>query len=413
MNPATPQLELDGLASPEVATDARESVPLCVPHLDGNEWAYVKECLDTNWVSSAGSYVDRFEHMAAAAAGTRYAVATTSGTAALHIALLLAGIRPDDEVLVSTLTFIAPVNAIRYVGAWPVFVDAEPIYMQLDPQRLEEFLCRECIAQAGELIDRATGRRVRAILPVHILGHPVDMAPVTELARRFHLAVIEDATEGLGARCYNRAVGSFGDVGCLSFNGNKLITSGGGGMVVTDHEGWARRARYLTTQAKDDPIEFVHREIGFNYRLPNVLAAIGVAQLERLDAHIAAKRRIAATYAAGLGGLPGIAVMPEAAWAESVYWLYTIQVDADRLGMDARGLLRFLAERGIDSRPLWQPVHRSPAHAGPRSFTCPVADRVNRDALSLPCSVGLSPRQQEYVIEAIARAYSAGRRVAD
>jgi perosamine synthetase len=405
LSSVTGETERVGAVPVEVGAMARESVPLCVPHLAGNEWAYVKECLDTNWVSSAGSYVERFERMAAAAAGARYGVATTSGTAALHIALLLAGVRPDDEVLVSTLTFIAPVNAIRYVGAWPVFVDAEPAYMQLDPDRLKQLLSQDCVRRGSELLDRATGRRVRAILPVHVLGHPVDMARVLELADAFDLAVIEDATEGLGARCYDGVVGSLGDVGCLSFNGNKLITTGGGGMIVTNHEAWARRARYLTTQAKDDPIEFVHREIGFNYRLPNVLAAIGVAQLERLEAHIAAKRRIAAAYATGLQGIAGITPMSEAPWATSVFWLYTIQVDADRFGMDSRDLHRLLAERGIETRPLWQPMHQSPAHAGAPPSACPVAERLNRDALSLPCSVGLSGSQQEFVIAAIREAH--------
>jgi perosamine synthetase len=393
-------------AIPTQVSVVPESVPLCVPYLGGNEWAYVKECLDTNWVSSVGSYVERFERMAAAVAGTRYGVATTSGTAALHIALLLAGVRADDEVLVSTLTFIAPVNAIRYVGAWPVFVDAEPDYMQFDVDRLKTFLSQECVRQNGELRDVTTGRRVQAILPVHLLGHPVDMASVLELADAFDLAVIEDASEGLGARCYGQSVGSLADVGCLSFNGNKLITTGGGGMILTNDEGWARHARYLTTQAKDDPIEAVHGEIGYNYRLSNVLAAMGLAQLERVDAHVAAKRRIAATYAAELNGVPGITPMQEAPWAESSFWLYTIQVDAHRFGMDARSLHRFLAKRGIETRPLWQPIHKSPAHADARPSTCPVAERLNRDALSLPCSVGLSRREQEFVIATVREACS-------
>lgn len=389
----------------DAETDAQEPVPLCVPHLGGNEWAYVKECLDTNWVSSAGSYVDRFERMAAGVTGVRYAVATTSGTAALHMALLLAGVRPGDEVLVSTLTFIAPVNAIRYVGAWPVFVDAEPAYLQLDTRRMAQFLEDECVRRDGELINAATGRRVRAILPVHVLGHPADMASVSALARRFGLAVVEDATEGLGARYRGAALGGLGDVGCLSFNGNKLVTTGGGGMILTNREGWARRARYLTTQAKDDAVEFVHGEIGYNYRLSNVLAAIGVAQLEQLAAHVAAKRRIAAGYIGGFRDVPGVAPMQEALWARSVYWMYTIRVDARRFGMDARDLQKFLDHRGIESRPLWQPIHRSPAHAeAPRAF-CPVADALNQEALSLPCSVGLSGGQQDRVIQAVREAH--------
>src|SRR6476619_7426048 len=268
------------------------TIPLSVPELGGNEWLYVKECLDTNWVSSAGPFVDRFERMVAAVSGDRFAVATASGTAALHLALLVAGIESDDEVIVSSLTFVAPVNAIRYVGAWPVFIDAEPNHWQMDPQKVADFLTNQCIWANGQLRNKSTGRRVKAILPVHILGHPCDMDPIVQIARKFELVVIEDATEALGARYKSRPVGKPGDVACFSFNGNKIITTGGGGMIVTDNERWAEKAKYLSTQAKDDPIEYIHDEIGYNYRLTNIQAALGVAQIELLDKHIAAKRNI-------------------------------------------------------------------------------------------------------------------------
>ncbi len=248
-------------------------VPLSVPEIRGNEWKYVKECLDTGWVSSVGSYVDRFERAMAGYIGCRRAVATVNGTAALHVALRVAGVEPDDEVLVSDLTFIAPVNAVRYLGAWPVLIDAEPDYWQMDPRQVADFLRRQCGVKQGRWHNKATGRRVRALLPVHILGHPVDMAPLVELAREFDLVVVEDASESLGAKCRQRQVGSLGDIACFSYNGNKLITTGGGGMIVTDNEAWADKAKYLTTQAKDDPLEYVHGEIGYNYRLTNVLAA--------------------------------------------------------------------------------------------------------------------------------------------
>lgn len=392
------------VAAPPVAAGAPVAagfVPLCVPELRGNEWAYIKECLDTNWVSSVGSYVDRFERAVADRVGTAHAVATVNGTAALHVALQLAGVQPDDEVLVSTLTFIAPANAIRYVGANPVFVDAEPRYWQMDAERAADFLERGCTWRDGALYNRVTGRRVRAIVPVHVLGHPVEMTPLLEAARRYGLSVVEDATESLGAEWHGRPVGQLGDIACFSFNGNKLITTGGGGMLVTNDEQLARRARYLTTQAKDDPIEYVHEAVGYNYRLTNVLAAMGVAQMEQLDAYIAAKRDTAARYAEALGDLPGVEVMREAPWARSVFWLYTVLVDAERFGMDSRALLRALGERGIQTRPLWQPLHRSKAHAGAFAIGGEVAERLNRDALSLPCSVGLTPDEQTRVIEAM------------
>ena len=378
-------------------------IPLCVPQVEGNEWTYVKDCLDTGWVSSVGAYVDRFERGIAAAIGGGTAVATASGTAALHVALLLAGVERDDEVLVSTLTFIAPANAIRYAGAWPVFVDAEPDYWQMCPSRLRAFLEDECVQRNGALHNRRTGRRVRAIVPVHILGHPVDLEPVLELARRFGLAVVEDATESLGASYRGQLVGTFGDLACFSFNGNKLLTTGGGGMLVARHPERAARARYLTTQAKDDPLEYVHGAIGYNYRLTNVQAAIGVAQLERLPEYLAAKRRIAGRYRDGLADIPGLTLMREAPWAESAWWLYTVLVDEARFGMSSRAVLRELDARAIQTRPLWQPIHQSPAHAGAQSTGCPVAEALHRDALSLPCSVGLTESDQQRVIAELRR----------
>jgi perosamine synthetase len=374
-------------------------VPLCEPALLGNEWAYVRECLDTGWVSSVGGFVDRFERSLAEAAGVRHAVATVNGTAALHIALLVAGVEPDDEVLVSTLSFIAPANAIRYAGAWPVFVDAEPGTWQMDPERVAAFLAEGCVWRDGALRNRTTGRRVRAIIPVHILGHPVDLEPILEAARRYNLAVIEDATESLGATYRGKPVGALGDIACFSFNGNKLITTGGGGMIVTDRAEWASRAKYLTTQAKDDPVEYVHHAVGYNYRLTNVLAAMGVAQMERLDQCIAAKRRIAARYADALAMLPGITPMTSASWAKSVFWLYTVLVDRDAAGLGSRELLAALSQRKVQTRPLWQPLHRSPAHAGSQVLGGQVAERLHRDALSLPCSVGLPAEHQELVID--------------
>lgn len=376
------------------------SIPLSVPAISGNEWKYVKECLDTGWVSSVGAFVDRFESELAAYVGTKHAVATVNGTAALHVALLAAGIKPDDEVLVPTLTFIAPANAIRYAGAWPVFIDAEPEFWQLDPQKVATFLEEECHSVNGELRNKESGRCVKAILPVHILGHPVDMDPILELARKYNLMVIEDATESLGATYKGRMVGRLGDIACFSFNGNKVITTGGGGMIVTDNEVWARKAKYLTTQAKDDPVEYVHGEVGYNYRLTNIQAAIGCAQLEQLNDYIAAKRRIAGAYTESFRGLPGITQMREAPWAQSIYWLYSILVD-ESAGGGSRSLMHALANRGIQSRPLWQPLHHSPAHAGSRSYRCSVADKLNREALSLPSSHSLRPEELTRVINAV------------
>jgi perosamine synthetase len=377
-------------------------IPLSEPSINGNEWEYVKDCLDTKWVSSVGSYVDRFERMIADFVGARHAIAAVNGTAALHVALLMAGVEPDDEVLVSTLTFIAPANAIRYVGACPVLIDAEPIYWQMDPQRLSDFLRRECAPTNGALRNKHTGRRVRAILPVHILGHPCEMDSIIRIAREFDLSVIEDATESLGAHYQDSMVGHLGDVACFSFNGNKIMTTGGGGMIVTDNEAWAVRGKYLTTQAKDDPVEYLHREVGYNYRLPNVLAALGCAQMEQLPAFIEKRRSIAAAYTAAFETVPGLTPMSEAPWARSIFWLYTALIDEAEFGLDSRALMRRLAELGIQSRPLWLPLHRSPINKDLQVYGGEVAERIQRQALSLPSSASLTATDQQAVIEAVA-----------
>ena len=383
-------------------------IPLCEPRIGGNEWEYVKQCLDTNWVSSAGSFVDRFESEFAAYIGPKYAVATVNGTAALHTGLLVAGVQSDDEVLVSTLTFIAPANAVRYVGAWPVFIDAEGSSWQMDPEKALDFLDKRCRFENGELRNRTTGRRVRAILPVHILGHPCDLDPLLEAARKYDLAVVEDATESLGAKYRGRTVGHLGDVSCFSFNGNKLITTGGGGMIVTDHQSWAERARYLTTQAKDDPIEYIHNEIGYNYRLTNIQAAIGCAQLEQVEEYIEAKRLTAQRYSDLLQSVPGVTPMPEAPWARSTFWLYTILVDEMQYGIDSRALMRQLASHRVQTRPLWQPIHRSRAHISPSADANWTADDLYGRGLSLPSSVGLEQDQQERVADLIQKLGSSG-----
>lgn len=378
-----------------------EFIPLSIPEIRSNEWKYVKECLDTGWVSSAGPFVDRFEKEFAHCVHSPNAVATVNGTAALHIALLVAGVQPDDEVLVSDLTFIAPVNAIRYAGAWPVLIDADRQSWQMDVNQARSFLERKCSVSNGETRNRQTGRRVKAIVPVHILGNCVDMDPVLQLAKEFNLMVIEDATEGLGSRYKGQPLGTIGDVGCFSFNGNKIITTGGGGMMVSPDDEMSRRARYLTTQAKDDEIEFVHGAIGYNYRLTNIQAAIGCAQLEVLSEYVETKRRIAAKYTASFQNVTGIVPMPQVDWCYSNCWLYTILVDETQARVDSRKLASILQQNGVQTRPLWQPMHLSAPHRGCEPSACPVSEMLNRRSISLPCSSGLSAEAQQRVISTI------------
>ncbi len=376
-------------------------IPLCVPEISGREWEYVKDCLDTGWVSSVGSYVDRFESSVAVRVGTAHGVATVNGTASLHIALKLAGVGVGEEVLMPTLTFIAPANAVRYLGAYPVFADAEPDYWQLDVDQVRMFLEKGCARQAGEIRNRSTGRRVAALLPVHILGHPVEMGGLTDLAEEFGLPVVEDATESLGATWNGKPLGGIGQFGCFSFNGNKILTTGGGGILVARERKDADRARYLTTQAKDDPVEYRHEEVGFNYRLTNIQAAMGCAQLERLDAYIEIKRKIAARYASAFQGVQGLTFMRQAAWAESIFWMSTVLIERG----NSRDLMKRLAAQGIQARPLWTPLHLSGAHRGAMNLGCPVAERLCRQGLSLPCSVGLKEAEQDRVIRAVLSAH--------
>lgn len=381
--------------------EPRDPIPVAVPNLGGNEWAYVKECLDSGWVSSQGPFVLRFESDFAAYLGVKHAVATVNGTAALHVALLVAGAQPDDEVLMPSFTFIAPANAVRYCGAWPVFVDADPGTWQMDVEQVRTFLETRCDWSNGTLRNRASGRRIGAILPVHVLGHPVDMDPLLALAREYQIPVVEDAAESLGARYREVPVGRSRRLAAFSFNGNKVVTTGGGGMIVTDDEALAARARYLATTAKDDVDEGIHGRVGFNYRLTNLQAALGCAQLEQLDGFLAAKRRIARRYAEGLSGIPGLTLMPEADWARNAFWLYSVRIDEAGAACDARALRRRLHDLGIDTKTFWQPMHMSPAHAGAQVLGGEVAERLFREVLSLPCSTDLDEAAQDAVIAGV------------
>jgi len=373
-------------------------IPLCEPCLRGNEWEYVRECLDSGWVSSVGSFVTRFEAAVAEYTTTKHAVATVNGTSALHTALLCVGVKPDDEVLVSTLTFIASANAIRYAGAHPVLIDADPTDWQMDPNLVAEFFEKQCESRHGELHNRNTGRRIAAIMPVHILGHPAPIHDLIALARRYDVPVVEDAAESLGAEHHGQRLGGFGDVTCFSFNGNKTITSGAGGMIVTNDPDIAKRAKYLSTQAKDDPIEYEHHEIGYNYRMSNVLAALGLAQLEHLDEVIAKKRTIAAAYHEKLG-LPGVTWYREKPGMFSTYWLSTVLIDATQCHLSAAALRAKLDQLGIQTRRLWKPMHTNRPYAECQSLLSGVADHVAENALSFPSSASLTEEQQARVCD--------------
>lgn len=377
------------------------AVPLSEPVIDGNEWVYVKECLDTGWLSTAGPFVDRFEAAIASYVDVPHAVATSSGTAAIHAALLSVGVESGDEVLVSDLTFIAPVNAIHYCGARPVLMDVAPDTWQMDASKVEAFLTTECERRDGECFNRRTGRRVRAVLPVHILGLACEIDRIVSVARDRGVRVVEDATEAMGVRYRGRHVGTFGDAGAFSFNGNKIITTGGGGMLVTEDPTLAKRAKYLTTQAKDDPVEYVHREVGFNYRLTNLQAAVGLAQLEQLGRFISRKREIARAYDAGIAAMAGLTPMPAPLAVTSNYWLYTALLPATTDVTGRKTVVRRLNEQGIGARPLWHTIHDLPPYRSCQAYRIEHSVSLYARAVTLPSGAGLTDAEVERCIDAL------------
>lgn len=381
--------------------ELNDIIPLSIPEICGNEWKYVKECLDTGWVSSVGPFVDRFECEVASYLGIGHAVAMVNGTAALHVALRAIGLQPDEEVLVPTLTFIAPVNAIRYCGGVPIFIDAHPDSWQMDPEKVAKFLKEECVERDGHSYNRRSGRRVRAILPVHILGLACEIDRLVELARGYGLQVVEDAAEAMGVRYHGRHVGTFGDIGVFSFNGNKIMTTGGGGMIVTDDAKKAEYARYLSMQAKDDSLEYIHQEVGYNYRLSNLQAAVGIAQLEQLEVFIAQKRAIADAYKSELGQIDEITLMPTPTDCEPTYWLYTVLLRQGTTAEQRKDLIARLRREGIEARPLWHSIHSLTPYQKCQAFQIRHAIDLYCRGVSLPSSVGLTTEQIGRCVEAV------------
>ncbi len=342
-------------------------VALHEPSFGGNEWQYLKECLDSTYVSSVGKFVDRFEADLAAFTGARYAVAVVNGTAALHIALKLAGVKADDEVLIPALTFVATANAVTYCGAVPHLVDSEERTLGVDAASLRAYLGSRTEQRAGQCINRDTGKVIRAIVPMHTFGHPADMDALLAVAQDFGLALVEDAAESLGSYYDGRHTGTFGMMGTLSFNGNKTITTGGGGAILTNDEGLARYAKHLTTTAKmPHAWEYRHDEIGYNHRLPNLNAALGCAQLEQLTGMLAAKRELFQRYSVALASVEGVKLVVEPAQCRSNYWLQTLLLDAAHA--DQRdAILVATNEEGLMTRPAWILMHElSPFEGCPR-----------------------------------------------
>jgi len=366
-----------------------EFIPLHVPSFHGNETQYIRQTIDSTFVSSVGEYVDRFEEMTAAFTGAACAVATVNGTAALHAALHLAGVTRDDLVITQPLTFVATANAIRYCGADPVFVDVEGDTLGLSPEAVERFLETACERAAdGSLVHRSSGRRLGACVPMHTYGFPMRIEELTRICRDWTIPVLEDAAESLGSLVGDTHTGRFGKLGILSFNGNKTITTGGGGMIITDDPELARRAKHVTTTAKvPHRWEYVHDELGFNYRMPNLNAALGCAQMEQLEEKLQNKRRIAEAYGEFFArpewAEAGYRFIGEREGSRANYWLNTL-VCPDCESRDA--LLEYTNDNAVMTRPAWELMYRLPEYRDSLNAGCPVAEDLAARLVNLPSS---------------------------
>jgi len=359
------------------------------PRFRGNEWIYLKECLDSTFVSSVGKFVDRFEADLAAFTGAKRAVAVVNGTAALHVALLLTGVEAGDEVLMPALTFIATANAVAYCQATPHFVDSEEHSLGMDPHALRDYLTATTEMRNGHCINRSTGRVIRAMVPMHTFGHPVDIEALLAVAHDFNLQLIEDAAESLGSTVGERHTGTFGLMGTLSFNGNKTITTGGGGAILTNDLELGARAKHLTTTAKvPHRWNFVHDEVGYNYRLPNLNAALGCAQLEQLPGFLLEKRRLFDGYQSRFADISGVRLVVEPAGCQSNYWLQALLLD-ESLADQRDAILTATNDAGLMTRPVWALMHRMPMYSKAPKAPLPVAESLERRLINIPSSSGL------------------------
>lgn len=358
------------------------------PSFQGNEWNYVKECLDTGWVSSVGSYVDQFEVELAKYTGVKYAIVTTNGTAALHIAMILAGVKAGDEVLLPSLTFIATANAVMYVNATPHFVDVDTTTMGVDPMKLRDYLNKNTLNRAGVTYNKHTKKAIKALCIMHTLGHPVHLDELQKICSEFNIELIEDAAEALGSYYKGAHVGQHGKISTLSFNGNKIITCGGGGAILTSDAELAKAAKHLTTTAKTPhPWKFNHDAVGYNYRLPNINAALGCAQMELLPTFLKNKREMATKYEAFFNNIDALSFMKEPTNTKSNYWLNACRINSTELSIDS--LIDTLTATGIHVRPLWQPMHTLPMYKDFPRMELTNSETLANEIICLPSSVEL------------------------
>jgi len=361
----------------------KRQLSVSAPMLVGNEKAYVLDCLDSSWISSSGEYVERFESSFADFCEARHAISCCNGTVALHLALVALGVGPGDEVIVPTLTFIATANAVTYCGAKPVFVDVEPDSWTIDPSRIQEKITS----------------RTRGIILVHLYGHPCDLDPVRSLASRHNLFVIEDAAEAHGAEYKGRKVGALADIGIFSFYGNKVMTTGEGGMLTTNDTAIANKARLLRGQGMDTQRRYWHEVIGFNYRMTNVAAAIGLAQLEKIDWHLSRRAEVTNYYRELLENFPGVSWQADKEWAKPIYWMFNVVLESN---YDRDAVMSCLKDSGIETRTVFHPMHVLPPYRSEDDHSqYPVADKISAGGLTLPTWAGLSRDDIRYVVDCL------------
>jgi len=360
-------------------------IPICEPKLGEEELENVIECVKSTWISSKGRFIEQFESSFSKYCGAKYGVATSSGTTALHLALTTLGIKKGDEVIIPTFTMIATANAVTYTGAKPVLVDSEPSTWNIDVNKIEEKVTK----------------KTKVVIAMHTYGHPVNMDPLIDLAEDHGLYIVEDSAEAHGAEFKGKKAGSLGDMGCFSFYANKIITTGEGGMIVTSNAELAEKASMLRDQAFEKKRRFWHRYIGFNYRLTNLQAAVGLAQMGKIDQFVGIRRRNAHMYNSLLKNIKGITLPPEANWAKNVYWMYSILIEKS-FGISRDELMRRLEENGVETRPFFHPIHVQPIyHKSYRGDTYPVADELSQKGVNLPSGNTLEKEQIEYVVDAI------------
>lgn len=369
-----------------------EFIPLSAPNFQGNEWNYVSEALKTGWVSTSGQYVVAFEQKVAEYVGTKYAVSCQSGTAGLHLALMALGVTASHLVIVPTLTFIATVNPVKYVGAEPVFMDCDRS-LCMDPEKLSRFCARECDYIQGKLFDKRTGKHIKAIVVVHTYGNMADMERIMPIAEKYNLRLVEDATEALGTRYTSgpytgRYAGTIGDIGVFSFNGNKIITTGGGGMLVSDNARYIEKAKHLSTQAKSDELYYLHDAIGYNYRMTNLQAALGVAQMEELEEFIEIKRKNYCTYQKLLKGIDGIELLPIRKGIRGNHWFYSLNCVGQNFHRDA--LIEWLHKHKVQCRPVWGLIHEQKPYRKSFAYDIEKASKYWKQIVNIPCSTDLT-----------------------